>query len=186
MAALQYKFIVQGNMPKLDTVTACSQVGEFTLFVGKIGTRSMAGIHMPKEAFKYSEDNTYRSSIKHSIKKLLGDWIGFGNAQSVTIGWTNYPSIVTYDNSYVQPCTFSDGMTEFAALSTWIRKVLSWPVRQQKFGWTASQVDDWLDSQLKKRRRVKNVTTRSTSGSSPGPAESNAGPDLLDSQRLSD
>ena len=150
----QFRFMAQGAMPKLDTITACSRVGEFTLFVGKIGTRSMAGVHIPKEAFQYSESNTYRASIKHAIKKLFGDWIGFGDFQSVTIGWSNYPSIVTHDTCLVSPCTFTEGMTEFAALSYWINKVLSWPLHQQKSGWAIDDINQWIEQQLKIRRRV--------------------------------
>ena len=161
-------------MPKLDRITHCSRIGEFTLFVGKIGTRSMAGIHLPKEGFEYTSNNSYRSCIKHSLKKLFGEWLGFGKHKSVTVGWTNYPSLATYDNSIVTACTFTQGMTEFAALSIWIRKVLSWPVRQQKSGWTNKQIDEWFDQQLKIKRRVSNVTI-TTSGFGIRPTQDNGG-----------
>ena len=157
MSIHQFKFIVQGAMPKLESLAAVTRVGEFTMFVGKIGTRSIAGIHIPKSAFEYSENNTYRSNVKYVIEKLFGDWIGFGEAQSATIGWTNYPSIATYENCLIQSCTFTDGMNEFAILSSWIRKVLSWPLHQQKSGWPKHKIDSWLEAENKKKRRVKNV-----------------------------
>lgn len=172
----QFRFMVQGPMPKLDTINNISRLGEFTLFVGRIGTRNLAGIHIPKEAFQYGENNTTRRNIKHAIKKLFGDWVGFGDHHSVTIGWSNYPALTTLDTSKVRACTFTNGMTEFAALTALIRKVLEWPAHMQKAGWYEDQVDNWIDKQLKHEKRIEYVTRAPTWRSS-GPAPCDVGSD---------
>lgn len=176
----QFRFMIQGQMPKLNSVLALTRCDAFTLFVGKIDIRSMAGIHIPKSVFDYGPGNTTRSSIKHAVKKLFGDWIGFGDSHSVTIGWSNYPSIATNPNSYIQSCTFTKGMNEFATLSDWIHKVLSWPHHMQKSGWSNDQIDDWLNNQLTRKRKVKHVSGITFRGSV-GPTQSDARTSELDS-----
>jgi hypothetical protein len=144
---LPYRFIAE--IDSFDSIIDWSNhsieilnLSDFQLYYIKTNTNFLYMIKSTEKNYTLNSKNKYRSDIWWMIKELFPEVISY-KSRNFLLGWTNF-SAPYYKSNSASITTKKLCEIEFNLLSEWIKRIVSKPIREQKFGKFKNDYKAWF------------------------------------------